>query len=142
MKQYKEWTIIKALNRNENLAVCFTNNTFKLAIAFCNDSWVERIRTEAMVTLDNVYDLKQFLLNIEKVMNRHSNNLSVVCDKSKSDITLRFLENNPSFKVQDSLKLELRDPSGKIVTKDNITLSKESAKNLYRAIMIAIEKYN
>lgn len=140
MKKTKDgWKIIKALNKHNNLAIKLEkndNNRFKFRMAIYNNDL--GIITGDKVYIDNILDLRQFMLNIEKVM---ANELNVSClykETHNRNIYIKRIDKHTRFKVDKSLKVTLSYRSLDNRTDSNsVTLSIESVRNLYRYLLLS-----
>jgi hypothetical protein len=144
MKRINDWIVIKALNRHDNLVVRLEKgirySSFRFELAIMNKGL--GIIGEDVIYIDTLLDLKQFLLNIEKVMSGHTNDISLYDLKEyKRDIRIKKIDEHKQFKVTDALKMRL---SYRQIDQKNIhnevTLSKDSARDLYKCVLVAIKQ--
>lgn len=140
MKNINEWIIIKALNKHEELVVKYEDNKFYISIATYDKNKLS-VKESSCIIIDKLEDLQKFLNNIEAVMTKKSNKLYLYYNKKTQDIFLNLIKYNSAFKLRDTLKVILYPYVG--VNESSycaVTISKDSCRNLYKAILIAINK--
>lgn len=134
MKTIGDWIIIRALNKSKFLAVKLgaankvhiTDGWYDKCIRFCVDE----------IILD-IEDIDVLLDSIASVMTNKRNCIYAFNKQKKQDIYLKLIAYNKAFKVRDTLKLDLYDYIGVNESSySSITISKESARNLYKVLLI------
>ena len=137
MKYIRGWTIIKALNKHEDLAIKLNIESNKIHIT---KVWYDkRINFSVNEIILDIEDIGILLDSIANVMTKKKNYIYAFNEKKKQDIYFKLITYNKAFKIKDTLKLDLYNYVG--VNKSNhssITISKESARNFYK-ILLAIQ---
>lgn len=135
MNTYNNWLLIKALNKHEDLAIKYDKIQRKVNITRV---WYDKKInfTDREVVLD-IEDIDMLLDNITKVMNKQCNKVYVYNQMKRQDIYLNLIAYNSAFKLKDTLKIELYNYIGVNESSySSITLSKESARNLYKVLIV------
>lgn len=139
MKYIQEWIIIKALNKHQDLAIKLNTKINKIHITTV---WYDKnINFSINEIILDIEDIEILLDSIDKVMTKKKNCIYVFNKKKKQDIYFKLIHYNKAFKIRDTLKLDLYNYIG--VNQSNhssITISKESARNFYKVLLIIKNK--
>ena len=140
MKYIKGWIIIKALNKHQDLAIKLNTKINKIHITTV---WQDKnINFSINEILLNIEDIEILLDSIDKVMTKKENCTYAFNKTKKQDIYLKLIAYNKAFKVRDTLKLDLYDYVGVNESSySSITISKESARNLYKLLLVIQNKF-
>lgn len=132
MKKYKDFVIVKALNRNQDLGLKMIDNKLYISILFYNKK--KRIY-EYEYSEVLVYDIDKLIVKLVSVMNNLENNVFYNNRKNNQDILMKLINYNKAFKLKNTLKLSLYSYIGiDNATHSNVTISIDSARNLYRVL--------
>lgn len=132
MKKYKDFVIVKALNRNQDLGLKMIDNKLYISILFYNKK--KRIY-EYEYSEVLVYDIDKLIVKLVSVMNNLENNVFYNNRKNNQDILMKLINYNKAFKLKNTLKLSLYSYIGiNNATHSNVTISIDSARNLYRVL--------
>lgn len=132
MKKYKDFVIVKALNRNQDLGLKMIDNKLYISILFYNKK--KRIY-EYEYSEVLIYDIDKLIVKLVSVMNNLENNVFYNNRKNNQDILMKLINYNKAFKLKNTLKLSLYSYIGiDNATHSNITISIDSARNLYRVL--------
>ena len=132
MKKYKDFVIVKALNRNQDLGLKMIDNKLYISILFYNKK--KRIY-EYEYSEVLIYDIDKLIVKLVSVMNNLGNNVFYNNRKNNQDILMKLINYNKAFKLKNTLKLSLYSYIGiDNATHSNITISIDSARNLYRVL--------
>ena len=132
MKKYKDFVIVKALNRNQDLGLKMIDNKLYISILFYNKK--KRIY-EYEYSEVLVYDIDKLIVKLVSVMNNLENNVFYNNRKNDQDILMKLINYNKAFKLKNTLKLSLYSYIGiNNATRSNVTISIDSARNLYRVL--------
>lgn len=135
MKTIDNWTIIRALNKHEDLAIKLNADNNKIHIT---KVWYDKsIKSFVNEIILDIEDVDVLLDSIAKVMTKKRNCIYAFNEQKKQDIYLKLIDYNKAFKVRDTLKLDLYDYIGVNESSySSITISKESARNLYKVLLV------
>lgn len=132
MKKYKDFVIIKAMNRNQDLGLRIIENKLYMSILFYNK---KKKKYEYEYSEVLIYDIDKLMEKIVSVMNNCENNVFYNDRKNKQDILIKLISYNKAFKLENTLRLSLYSYIGvNNATHSNITISVDSARNLYRIL--------
>ena len=132
MKKYKDFVIVKALNRNQDLGLKMIDNKLYISILFYNKK--KRIY-EYEYSEVLVYDIDKLIVKLVSVMNNLENNVFYNNRKNNQDILMKLINYNKDIKLKNTLKLSLYSYIGiNNATHSNVTISIDSARNLYRVL--------
>ena len=132
MKKYKDFVIVKALNRNQDLGLKMIDNKLYISILFYNKK--KRIY-EYEYSEVLIYDIDKLIVKLVSVMNNLENNVFYNNRKNNQDILMKLINYNKAFKLKNTLKLSLYSYIGiDNATHSNVTISIDSARNLYRVL--------
>jgi hypothetical protein len=132
LKKYKDFVIVKALNRNQDLGLKMIDNKLYISILFYNKK--KRIY-EYEYSEVLVYDIDKLIVKLVSVMNNLENNVFYNNRKNNQDILMKLINYNKAFKLKNTLKLSLYSYIGiNNATHSNVTISIDSARNLYRVL--------
>ena len=132
MKKYKDFVIVKALNRNQDLGLKMIDNKLYISILFYNKK--KRIY-EYEYSEVLIYDIDKLIVKLVSVMNNLENNVFYNNRKNNQDILMKLINYNKAFKLKNTLKLSLYSYIGiNNATHSNVTISIDSARNLYRVL--------
>lgn len=124
--------IVKALNRNQDLGLKMIDNKLYISILFYNKK--KRIY-EYEYSEVLIYDIDKLIVKLVSVMNNLENNVFYNNRKNNQDILMKLINYNKAFKLKNTLKLSLYSYIGiDNATHSNITISIDSARNLYRVL--------
>lgn len=124
--------IVKALNRNQDLGLKMIDNKLYISILFYNKK--KRIY-EYEYSEVLVYDIDKLIVKLVSVMNNLENNVFYNNRKNNQDILMKLINYNKAFKLKNTLKLSLYSYIGiNNATHSNVTISIDSARNLYRVL--------
>ena len=132
MKKYKDFVIVKALNRNQDLGLKMIDNKLYISILFYNKK--KRIY-EYEYSEVLIYDIDKLIVKLVSVMNNLENNVFYNNRKNNQDILMKLIDYNKAFKLKNTLRLSLYSYIGiDNATHSNVTISIDSARNLYRVL--------
>ena len=132
MKKYKDFVIVKALNRNQDLGLKMIDNKLYISILFYNKK--KRIY-EYEYSEVLIYDIDKLIVKLVYVMNNLENNVFYNNRKNNQDILMKLINYNKAFKLKNTLRLSLYSYIGiDNATHSNVTISIDSARNLYRVL--------
>ena len=132
MRKYKDFIIIKALNRHQDLGLRIVKNKLYVSILLYNAS-KKKYEHECGEVL--IYDIDKFILALVSVMNGEYNNIFYNRKKGKQDVLMKLIHYNKAFKIKNTLKLSLYSCINiNSATHFDITISTDSARNLYRIL--------
>ena len=132
MKKYKDFVIVKALNRNQDLGLKMIDNKLYISILFYNKK--KRIY-EYEYSEVLIYDIDKLIVKLVSVMNNLENNVFYNNRKNNQDILMKLINYNKAFKLKNTLRLSLYSYIGiNNATHSNVTISIDSARNLYRVL--------
>ena len=132
MKKYKDFVIVKALNRNQDLGLKMIDNKLYISILFYNKK--KRIY-EYEYSEVLIYDIDKLIVKLVSVMNNLENNVFYNNRKNNQDILMKLINYNKAFKLKNTLRLSLYSYIGiDNATHSNVTISIDSARNLYRVL--------
>ena len=124
--------IVKALNRNQDLGLRMIDNKLYISILFYNKK--KRIY-EYEYSEVLIYDIDKLIVKLVSVMNNLENNVFYNNRKNNQDILMKLINYNKAFKLKNTLKLSLYSYIGiDNATHSNVTISIDSARNLYRVL--------
>ena len=132
MKKYKDFVIVKALNRNQDLGLKMIDNKLYISILFYN----KKKRTyEYEYSEVLIYNIDKLIVKLVSVMNNLENNVFYNNRKNNQDILMKLINYNKAFKLKNTLRLSLYSYIGiNNATHSNVTISIDSARNLYRVL--------
>ena len=132
MKKYKDFVIVKALNRNQDLGLKMIDNKLYISILFYNKK--KRIY-EYEYSEVLIYDIDKLIVKLVYVMNNLENNVFYNNRNNNQDILMKLINYNKAFKLKNTLRLSLYSYIGiDNATHSNVTISIDSARNLYRVL--------
>ena len=124
--------IVKALNRNQDLGLKMIDNKLYISILFYNKK--KRIY-EYEYSEVLIYDIDKLIVKLVSVMNNLENNVFYNNRKNNQDILMKLINYNKAFKLKNTLRLSLYSYIGiDNATHSNVTISIDSARNLYRVL--------
>ena len=132
MKIYKDFIIVKALNRDRDLGLRIIKNKLYISILLYNKrkNIYEYECNEVLI-----YDTDKLMTKLVDVMNNIENNIFYNNRKNNQDILMKLINYNKAFKLKNTLKLSLYSYIGiNNATHSNVTISIDSARNLYRVL--------
>ena len=134
MKHIQGYTIIKALNKHDDLAIKLNIEANKIHIT---KVWYDkRVNFSVKEIILDTEDINILLYSIENVMTKKKNCIYTFKKNRKQDIYLKLIDYNKSFKIKDTLKLNLYDYVGVNGSSYfSLTISKESARNFYKVLL-------
>lgn len=140
MKTIDNWTIVKALNKHIDLAVKLEDNKLHLTQVI-HDGKNRPYISEHKVTIEEVEDIERLIRTLVNVMQKKANKVYTFNERKRQDIHMNLIKYNKAFKQEDTLKLRLYTYIG-VNSSDyyEMTISKDSARNLYKVLMIAKNK--
>lgn len=142
MKSIDGWTIIKALNKHDDLAIKLIDDSIYMT-KVSYDKRKGAILDEYPVILKGIESIDRLLNGIADVMTKKNNKIYVNNKMKKQDVYLYLIAYNKAFKERETLKLELYDYIGTNESSyTSITISKDSARNLYKELLIAKQILN
>lgn len=132
MKIYKDFIIVKALNRDRDLGLRIIKNKLYISILLYNKrkNIYEYECNEVLI-----YDTDKLMTKLVDVMNNIENNIFYNDKRNKQDILMKLIYYNKAFKLNNTLKLSLYSYIGVNDTvHSSITISIDSARNLYKLL--------
>lgn len=140
MKTIDNWTIVKALNKHVDLAVKLEDNKLHLTQVI-HDGKNRPYISEHKVTIEEVEDIERLIRTLVNVMQKKANKVYTFNERKRQDIHMNLIKYNKAFKQEDTLKLRLYTYVGVNSSEYyEMTISKDSARNLYKVLMIAKNK--
>lgn len=136
MKTINGWVIVKALNKYDDIGIKILNDKIHMCMI--------HYKNKAYKNIDFVYNeisiehqhIDNILIAMEKVMNRKANNIFCNNKNINQDLRLKLIDYNKAFKERDTLKILMYSHIGvNNSSYSEITISKESARNLYKILL-------